>query len=517
MSVLAQPKIKRKDLRPLIREMAEENYTESATLGKSLLIKYPNHPFLQLQLGISYLNLDYKEDEAIHYLKSASTFYQLRKKPDNKSIEAHFYLGQAYHINHQFEEALKTFNALKSLIPESKRAIHERIDKEITYNENAIRLKANPINFHISNLGSAINSEFDEHSAIVSADESTLIFTSNRPGTGNYKSKDGLHFEDIYQSIWREGTWLPAMNMGKNINTQINDASVSLSPNGQQLLIYRHDGVSGDLVLSTLNEDGWSPLKRLPKPINTQHNETHGAFSNNGRTLHFSSDRPGGFGGKDIYVSHMLPDGGWGIPQNLGSTINTGEDEESPYLHPDGKTLYFSSMGHDSMGGYDIFSATAQDSSTWSKPVNIGYPINTPDDDLFYIPTADGQRVYYASKQDGGLGRSDIFLIEFPESDPRSLAVVSGFIFTTDGNPASNAFISVSKSETGEEMGIYRPNPNNGKFIFILPINLSYTMTVSMDGQKTIKQEFAIPSRSDYKSKRNVHYLDPLVMEALTP
>ena len=514
--VFAQKTAKNRFVRPVDKLMDKEDYTAATPELEDLLIRYPDDPYLHLLLGICYLNTDYKEDDAVSHLLTAVRHFPLQKKNNINAIEARYYLGQAQHLTYQFEKALETFYGLKSYIAASSkrdRQLLPKIDREIKYNENALKYMVDPVDFRITNLGSAINSEYDEHSPVVSADESVMIFTSNRPGIGNVKSPDGLYNEDIYISRWREGKWLPAMNIGSKINTVGNDASVSLSPDGNKLLIYRNDGISGDLYLSTNGKDGWSKPKKLPKPINTQYNETHGTFTGDGNAIYFISDRPGGFGGKDIYVSRKLPSGEWGKPQNLGEHINTPENEASPFICFDGSTLYFASEGHASMGGFDIFFSQKNDSTGWSEPVNAGYPINTPDDDLFYIPTSDGRRVYYASKRKGGFGRSDIYIIEFPETDPRSLAVIAGYVFTPDGKPATDAVIKIEKYGTDKVTGIYRPNPQTGKYIIILPIENSYSMEVSQKGYVSVVKQVSIPSRGEFGFSKKVVYLDPVVLE----
>ena len=514
--LFAQSKAKKKLVRPVLKLIDIEDYAAAVPKLDDLIVKYPDDPFLHLQMGICYVNIDYREDDAIGHLKIARQSYPLKNKNSTEAIEARYYLGQAYHLTSQFDSAVSIFRGLRSDLERLKvknEDLFTKIDREIRYSENALVLIANPVKFKITNLGSAINSEYDEHSPVVTADESMIIFTSNRPGTGNQKSPDGLFNEDIYYSEWREGKWLSAMNIGKKINTTANDASVSVSADGRTLIAYRNDGVSGDLYISVFGNDGWSKLRKLPKPVNSSYNETHGTFTEDGRTIYFASDRPGGIGGKDIYVSRKLPTGEWGKPQNLGPAINTPDDEDSPFIHSDGKTLYFASEGHNSMGGFDVFYSSKNDSGVWAKPVNVGYPVNTPSDDLFYIPTADGQRVYYASKRKGGLGRSDIYMIEFPESDPRSLAVIAGFIFTKDGEPASEATVKIEKKETGEVLGVYRPNPQTGKYIIILPVEEAYNMYLMSDGYKTVKQDLDIPARGEFGTRKKALFIDPVVLE----
>jgi len=515
MVVVAQSQLKKRELNTITDQINLEKFEEASKKIQSLMINHPDEPILNLQLGLCFLNMDYKTDDAIPFLEKAKESYSIEKRRNHRAIEARYYLAQAYHLNHRFEEALAELIALKDNIPPKQKELLKEIERETAYNQNAIQLKSNPVNFRISNLGQAINSEHDEHSPLISADETILIFTSNRQGTGSLKTYDGQYYEDIHQSIWREGKWLPALNIGQKINTSGNDATCSLSADGQTMIVYRNDGISGDLYYSNLSEVGWTEPIKFPKPINTDYNETHGSFSYNGKTLVFASDRPGGFGGKDLYMVKKLPDGNWGKIMNLGPTINTIEDEDSPFLSHDETTLYFASMGHMSMGGFDIFSTKRlhQTEQKWSEPKNIGYPINTPGDDLFYSPTIDGQRVYYASERPGGLGRSDIWLIEYPETHEKALAVVGGFIFTADGLPSYESLITVTKKDSGEEMGEYRPHPETGKYIMILPTGVEFTMTVRTYGKTTVEKNFSIKGRQDFSTRGNASYLDPIVVE----
>ncbi len=506
-------KVPKQELIKVMAEINVENYVNASNKLNSLIRKYPEDPFLHLQQGICLLNIPHRSGESIAYFEYAKQHFSLDRKNNIDAIEAYFYLGQALHLNYRFEEALAIFKELKSKLSTKQKDVLEKVLTEIKYNENAISLKAKPVDFRITNLGQAINSDYDEHSPLISADESLLLFTSNRQGTGKDESKDDLFYEDIFESKWREGKWLPSMNSGSKINTLGNDATCSLSPDGQELIIYRNDGISGDLYYSKLGKKGWDSPEKLPKPINTTYQENHGSFANKNKTLVFSSDRPGGFGGTDLYIVHQLPNGEWGKIMNLGPAVNTPLDEESPFMHADNKTLYFASRGHSSMGGFDIFKTEFNDSNKWTPAQNIGYPINTPGDDLFYIPTIDDQRVYFASERSGGYGRSDIYLIEFPVSDDRTLAVVAGYLFLADGTPSALSKITIESSALQSDVSIYRPNPDTGKYLFILPTGLKYTMTIETVGYPSIKQEFEIKSRDDYNTLHNPIYLNPLIIQ----
>lgn len=504
-------KDQKKQLSNIDEMMAREDFIVASALIDELLVQMPDDTDLHLKKGICLVSLDGFEEEAISYLEKAVAGIPMKRKKNTEAIEARYYLGQAYHLNYQFKEAIETLETLKAKIPAKQKSLLQQIEKELTYNKNAIELTSNPVKFKISNLGSTVNSEYDEHSPVVSADESVLVFTSNRKGIGDLKSPDGLFTEDLYISEYRSNSWTQAENMGTIINTEGNNASISLSVDGKMLFIYQHDGISGDIYKSELTFDGWTTPERLPRPINSQYSETHASMSIDGNTIFFSSDRPGGFGNRDIYMVRKLPNGEWGKIMNLGPAINTAGDEESPFIHPDGKTLYFCSTEHKSMGGFDIFQSTLNDSLQWSTPQNVGSPINTPDDDVFFIPTANGLRVYYASRRAGGEGRSDIYLIEFEDDDPRSLGVVAGYIFDGDDKPYSEVTITVTDKENDEVLGYFRPNPMTGKYVIIAPAGKTYEATYVSESEIIVK-EIVVPGRGSYSSGNWATYVDAVII-----
>jgi outer membrane protein OmpA-like peptidoglycan-associated protein len=246
-----------------------------------------------------------------------------------------------------------------------------------------------------------------------------MIFTSRREGgigIGNV-DKDLEFFEDIYISEFKDGEWQPAQNIGTNINTEYHDASIGLSGDGKTLFLYKDEN-GGDIYVSNQHKDGtWSKPEALSHNINSSYNENSVSISPDGQTLFFTSDRPGGKGGIDIYMSKLDKKGNWGKPTNMGAPINTSSDEDGPFIDYDGKTLYFSSRGLEGMGGYDIF-VTEYDSAAkkWSEPVNIGYPINTPDEDIYFVKSGDQRFGYYASVKDGGAGEKDIYKVAIPDN-----------------------------------------------------------------------------------------------------
>ncbi|MBS1978178.1 MAG: OmpA family protein [Bacteroidetes bacterium] len=289
------------------------------------------------------------------------------------------------------------------------------IDKRIaecSFGNSAIR---HPRNFVITNLGPAVNSPFEDYAPVISRAEDVLIFTSRRPD-GNVsmkKDESGKYFEDVFIAQRKEGIWRSARNAGPPINTPYHDSDIALSADGSMLLLYGEQQ-EGDILISYKRNDRWTAPAALPFPVNTKYRESSACFSPDENSLYVASERPGGFGGLDIYKISQLQNGRWSDPINLGPVINTKWDEDSPFADYDDKTLYFSSSGHSSMGGFDIFKTTNL-VKAWTEPENLGYPINTPGHDNYFISAPDGRRAYYSSSRAGGTGEDDIYEITLPE------------------------------------------------------------------------------------------------------
>ncbi len=496
----------RKTLKKADQQIEWEQFEEAiSTLAPLVENKDPQATLLT---GFSLLNTPGKLPQAVEVLRQAVEYFPLDKTNSPGAIESRFYLAQAMHRMERCPEALEILNSLRAQLP--KGTLLESVNREISYCNNLMELKDKPVNIRIEHLGNILNSPWEEHSPIVMYDESIIYFTSNRP-VKEY-GEEGPYFENIYVSHWRNGDWTPPQLVELPDMMPGNRATVSLTPDGQGLVFFQNDGRYGQLYITRRTFSGWSTPEKLPFPINSGHAETHASFSSDGGTIYFSSDRPGGFGGKDIYISHQLPDGSWGPAINPGPAINTSMDEEGPFIHPDGKTLYFSSAGHNSVGGYDIFSSVLQEDGQWQNAQNIGYPINTPEDDLFFIPTPNGRHVYYASQQQDGLGASDLYLIHLSPGDDRSLAVVSSHVFNSSNQPAENANIKVTDAETGESMGIFRVNPVTGKFIAIVPTGNEYLLTIESEAYNTFTQKFNLPLRDEYGSTQRAIYLPAITL-----
>lgn len=390
-------------------EIARDYFVQAADLD-------PDNIKANFMAGKLYLETVNKERSS-RYLERVYT-----KDPDYK-YNITYLIGRGYQLGMDFEKALtyyrmyeqKTLND-KNYRGEDKILLGE-VQRRIFESENGRDFMANPANYSIVNIGTEINSEWRDYAPVLNEDETLLIFTSRRKD-GNLNENvdaDNIPFEDIFYSEKVDGKWSRAENIGNIINTQSHESNLALSADGNQLYLYNPEN-EGDIYLSEKNGGVWSSPEPLSDAINSSFMENSISISPDKSILFFASNRPGGFGGIDIYMSSTDKKGNWSKSKNLGPMINTEYDEEGPFIDYDGKTLYFSSMGRKGMGGHDIFK-TEYDSiaDQWAEPVNLGFPINTPDNDVYFVSTKDGKRGYYASVRTDGMGYQDIYMITIPE------------------------------------------------------------------------------------------------------
>jgi outer membrane protein OmpA-like peptidoglycan-associated protein len=503
--------------------LEDGNFQEAILLYRQLLKEQPDNANLNFKMGYCFLNTVLEKKEAISYLEKAIT-----NMSDDAQAELHtefraptdalVFLAQAYHQDYKFDKALEIIQTLKEKVPDYKTEFEVDVDLLEKNCKNGLQLMKYPVKMFVTNLGGAINSEYDEHSPVFSADEQVLIFTSKRyNGKDKAMEPDGQYFEDIYiTNKLKDGNWSEPQSISSEINTAANEASIGLSVDGTKLFIYRDEGPKiGNIFYSELQGDKWSAPVKMPEPVNSRYVESHASISADDNELYFTSNRPGGFGGKDIYVVKKLPNGRWSFAQNLGPSINTQYDEEGPFIHPDGVTLFFSSKGHMSMGGFDIFFANKDDYGNWMDVTNLGYPINTPNDDVFYTPTPDGRRAYYASHKAGGIGRNDLYLITLPESEEKTLTVMTGIISLADGNPPQNCMITVTDLETGDLIGVYTPNSKTGKYLFILKSGRNYNVTVEADDFLPFSENLMVKDGTSYQEIQRPISLEPIILGQL--
>ncbi len=469
----------------------------------------PNNAGLNYKLGKCYL---------FSATKNKSLPYFERSIQLNANIEpdVQYYLGMSYQLVMDWDKAVVAYTNYQKVVQASTDdSLKEDIQNRIKQCNSGKELVSKPLYVRIDNLGNNINTVYNEYGAVISADESVLIFTARKPNSTGGLVDPGLNenFEDIYISYKKEdGQWSKAVNLPKSVNTPDHDAVVAISADGQRLILYLGKANSGGLYESVLNGNDWSKPKSLGKNIDTKYHEPSGCYSPDGNLLYFVSDKPGGEGKHDIYVSMKDKKGRWGVPQNLGGTVNTSLDEASLFMHPDGKTLYFSSEGHNSMGGFDIFRTIRDEQNgTWSVPENVGYPINTVDDDMFYVVSANGQRAYYTSMNSAGFGGRDLYMITFLEEEKQVVSndsvvvvqpivnkthvvILKGAVSEVGSKKPLEATIEIVDNQLNKVISSFNSNSASGKYLVSLPAGKNYGIAVKKEGYLFHSENFDVPA-----------------------
>lgn len=385
--------------------MLYEEYNEA--LKKYALIESHNqlNSNVAFSMGMCYMNLGNQIENAIPYLEKATTNTSATYKEGNyKEVaapeEAWFYLGKAYRLTGQYTKAIDAYREFRVRLNASDLYYQDFIALQIESCNNAEKMMKSPISIDITKTDFAIDAEC--YFPAVSGDEKSVVFTSYQKVRDPYTGVDDYFELIFYSTKGDDGTWSKPLDITYDIASDGNFSTASLSYHGDMMILYRDDFGNGNLYYSTIENGKWSEIKKFPKNIDSKYNETHGSLSKDGRTLFFVSDRPGGQGGKDIYRSLIDKNGNWGTPVALSYIINSPFDEEAAFLADDDVTLYFASEAHSTMGGFDIFKSVVDNNGNWSDPQNLGYPISTPFDDVFYNPIGDGTVGYMDRVPDEG-------------------------------------------------------------------------------------------------------------------
>ncbi len=489
----------------------------------------PNNAEVNYKLGVCYLYSPYKR-ESIAFLQRS---FELNPNYDTYNI--HYLLGRAFHLNEEWDKAAKAYQQQLEVLraQQGQESEFKIVRKLIAEVENGKLLVQHPERVWIDNLGEQINSKAPEYAPLISTDESLLIITARRANTtgGHLDEMDNLPIEDLYYSRNTGGVWSPLTNMGEGVNSTAHDASSGLSPDGKTLFVFKGTiKGGGDIYVSNLQEGFWSKPRALGKNVNTDAHESAASLSYDGSLLYFVSEKPGGMGGRDIYVSTWdAKKEDWGVAQNLGGVVNSEYDEDGVYIHPDGKTIYFSSKGHNTMGGNDIFYSEMVDGK-WSAPVNIGYPINTPDDDVFFVVAADGRTAYYSSIRDEGHGEKDIYRITFlgpekqpvlnveeqlfagrPEKTPEvviqrevkirtsKMTLLKGIVVDDATNEPVEAKIDLTDNRTSGVLATFTTEKSSGAYLVSLPAGRNYGINVNADKYLFYSMNFDIPDTAYFR------------------
>ncbi|MFW6225081.1 MAG: OmpA family protein [Bacteroidota bacterium] len=408
----------------------------------------PTNAPLNYKIGVCILYTGQNRIKAIEYLEKA---YEINKfvTPDIDYV-----LGRAYHLNMEFDKAISKYDGyLNSLDPDDVDKVSDKIAKLIKECRYGKELIKEPVRCIIRNLGNGVNSKYDDYNPVFHHDFDLMYFTSRRENTtkGERFELDNKFKEDIYTSEKsKEGeTWQKAQNL-TSLNTKYNDAAVGLYKNGKRLYIYNGNERGGDILYSDFEEGEWSKPSKLPKVLRSKGRETTMCLSPDEKTMYFVSKREvdeiGTVGGKDIYFARRNNEGEWQVPENIGATLNTRYDEEAIHLHPSGDTMFFSSKGHNSMGGYDIFMTYKDNSGRWVEPVNLGYPINTADNDLFYKLSDNPAEAYISTVKDEGFGGKDIYKIIYIGEEKQGIMSARDELLAWFAKPVHSMFYKIPEA-----------------------------------------------------------------------
>ena len=402
----------------------------------------PNNAELNYNLGLCYLFSDEKY-EAIKYLSKAA------KSDPDVAPDIKYLLGRAYHLTLEFDKAISYYSDFINRLTNQKNTagLINRVNRLIDQCRNGKDLVAKPQRVVINNLGKSVNSVEDDYNPLLTSGEDILYFTSRR--IQNEKSRrnpfDNKYYEDIYFARYDNGHWSEAQRMEEPLNAKTNktnNAAVALSFDDKKMYLYDGHRNAGDILMSEDLSGYWSKPKPVKGKINSKSRETSLCLTRDGNTMYFiSDDKKTTLGGADIYIANLLPNGKWSEPRNMGAILNSKYDEAAVRLSDNDSILYFSSRGHKSMGGYDIFLSEQMPGEQWSIPVSLGYPINTPDDDLFYMPSSKTKSAFYSTILEKGTGNKDLYKVVFLGTEkeilfPQPAMLVRGLMI-----PPESAFL----------------------------------------------------------------------------
>lgn len=407
----------------------------------------------------------------------------------------------------EFDRALKAvdyFLSIEDLNPSGKRAGEYRKQCYTFALEYARKKSVSDYKFEPRNMGDSINSKVSEYFPAITIDGRQLFYT-RRVNSVN---------EDFYESSRIDNSWKPAKSLPGDINTMLNEGAQNISQDGEWLIFtgcnFPEGHGSCDLYISYLTPQGWSAPENLGEHINTESWESAPSLSPDKRDLYFASNRPGGMGKSDIYVSHRNPDGSWSEPENAGPEINTMGNESCPFIHADNQTLYFTSDGHPGYGGDDLFLVKKQQGGKWSKAENLGYPINTIENEGSLVIASDGKTAYYASDRSDSKGGLDLYTFEL-RSDvrPSKTLWVRGKVFDSKTKKGLPSAVELTDLETHEVLSKVQTD-ETGTYLLTLPVGKDYAFNVNRRGYLFYSENFPL-SKNVPDSTYNIDIpLEPL-------
>jgi len=498
----------------------DKNYTKAIEGFNKLDSIQKNNANIKYKLGLCYLKSKIDLNKAIEYLEKS--IEHTSKKYDamdfneyNVPFSAHFELGKAYQLVNKLKKAISQYKKCSSLLP-NRALLQNDLARHIEMCKFSMIQLSNKQNVKITNLGENINSTYSDFGPILNADETIMVFTSNRIGsTGDKIAKDGKYYEDIYISTSDGFFWSKPKKISTKINSNFNDVAASFSLDGQQIILYNDQTGVRYLYHSVYTNGSWTPIVILSEIFIDSSLESHSSISLDGNLFYFSSSQAGGYGGSDIYRCKKLPNGEWAKAENLGPKINTKYDEITPFIHPNGSILFFSSKGHQNMGGFDVFSSELDENLEFSTPLNVGYPINTTSDERFFVLNTEGKRAYYSSIKSDGYGSDDIYMADFLDHEEISVTILKGIINTTK-NPGSLDFIEIlvyDNADLSAPPQVYKPNSTTGKYLIVLKPGKDYRIEYLLNEQIIQSEHLFIPEESAYQEIEKSIEIKPIELE----
>lgn len=440
-----------------------EEYSEALFYYLQLLQHEPNNANFNFKAGSCLLNIKGVEAKAIPYLekaiKNTTVNYKERSfNEDRAPFHAYYFLGNAYRINNQIDKALDIYDQFINS-PDFVGNYNLRIVKdEIKSCERAKIIKDNPIKYSIYNLGEGINTSAANYQAVISGDQNTIVYMTTLK-----------FYEGIFSVRKIDGKWTPPSNLNPEVISDGNIFPTGLSYDGNTLFLVKKEEIQNDLYVSYYQDGRWSAAKKLNSNINTNKNEDYASVSKDGKTLFFTSNRRGGEGGMDIYMSEKGANGDWGEAINLGPVVNSPFNETSVFITENDNRLYFSSDGHFNMGGYDIFYSEYRNGE-WDTPKNIGFPINTTSDNTFFVPIENGKYGLMSLNLDDGYGEDDIYKIEIGPKDPnKEIEMIQSFQKMEEVN--NNVVLKLIDTDTKDTL-VIKFNKETDRFDMDIPENL---------------------------------------------
>lgn len=486
------------------KELSKGNYKEAKSLYNELLTVAPDNPEYHFEAGLTYYNSNVEKEKSVKYFENA-----LQKSSEDTIAEIFYYLGRSYQYSGQFEKAIKSYNDFKDFIMSNDDGVvlSRDVDRFIEMCNNAIIYQGDyNKDVTVENMKEEINSSGSEYASVLNKDETVMIYTARKESNvGNKFYHDSKEYEDIYISVregdnWTFSTKFDSSNVyiSKDINSKYHDAAIAYNEFEDKLYIYRKNHV---WVSEKGNDDKWTAPVKMNKNVNSGTHEPSVFITKDEQTLYVTStDNEAGIGGRDIFVSHKNEDGTWGELELLPGNINTVYDEDAPYISDDGKTMYFASNGHATMGGYDIFKTELQDDSTWSDPVNLGVPINSPGDDIYYVVDNDGISAYMSSSRMGGYGDMDIYHLLLECKSIENTEIKGQLLAGSPAFPIGNKI--VIKDSDGNLVNTFDVDAETGKYLMVLQPENTYTMEIETVDRfknpvRNHKQEFTLPKQCD--------------------